>query len=125
MTEIQIKEPITDFVVFTDSTNSSENIYTMMNPIGPGGNRPNVRSSSCLNTPVLCFSTAKPAILLGFFSFFINISQFPMGPGPDGPMGGMGGMEQHHMNGSLGESSETLSSQHGHGQAFSHSHTTS
>uniref|UniRef100_A0A672T7B7 Single-stranded DNA-binding protein 3-like n=1 Tax=Sinocyclocheilus grahami TaxID=75366 RepID=A0A672T7B7_SINGR len=23
-----------------DSTNSSENIYTMMNPIGPGGNRP-------------------------------------------------------------------------------------
>uniref|UniRef100_A0A671WQ82 Single stranded DNA binding protein 4 n=1 Tax=Sparus aurata TaxID=8175 RepID=A0A671WQ82_SPAAU len=27
---------------FTDSTNSSENIYTMMNPIGPGGNRPNV-----------------------------------------------------------------------------------
>lgn len=25
-----------------DSTNSSENIYTMMNPIGPGGNRPNV-----------------------------------------------------------------------------------
>uniref|UniRef100_A0AAX7U4D8 LisH domain-containing protein n=1 Tax=Astatotilapia calliptera TaxID=8154 RepID=A0AAX7U4D8_ASTCA len=26
-----------------DSTNSSENIYTMMNPIGPGGNRPNVR----------------------------------------------------------------------------------
>uniref|UniRef100_A0A672YBD8 Single-stranded DNA-binding protein 3-like n=1 Tax=Sphaeramia orbicularis TaxID=375764 RepID=A0A672YBD8_9TELE len=26
---------------FIDSTNSSENIYTMMNPIGPGGNRPN------------------------------------------------------------------------------------
>lgn len=26
-----------------------------------------------------------------------------MGPGPDGPMGGMGAMEQHHMNGSLGE----------------------
>uniref|UniRef100_A0A8C7I5Y9 Single stranded DNA binding protein 4 n=1 Tax=Oncorhynchus kisutch TaxID=8019 RepID=A0A8C7I5Y9_ONCKI len=25
-----------------DSNNSSENIYTMMNPIGPGGNRPNV-----------------------------------------------------------------------------------
>ncbi|XP_038633225.1 single-stranded DNA-binding protein 4 isoform X2 [Scyliorhinus canicula] len=24
-----------------DSTNSSENMYTMMNPIGPGGNRPN------------------------------------------------------------------------------------
>uniref|UniRef100_A0A3Q3VW76 Uncharacterized protein n=1 Tax=Mola mola TaxID=94237 RepID=A0A3Q3VW76_MOLML len=29
-----------------DSTNSSENIYTMMNPIGPGGNRPNVSDSS-------------------------------------------------------------------------------
>ncbi|KAK1786712.1 hypothetical protein P4O66_017095, partial [Electrophorus voltai] len=25
-----------------DSTNSSENLYTMMNPIGPGGNRPSV-----------------------------------------------------------------------------------
>lgn len=76
----------------------------MMNPIGPGGSRPNVRSSSGLKTPVSCFSAAKPAVLLGFFFFFI--SQFPMGPGPDGPMGGMGGMEQHHMNGSLGESSE-------------------
>lgn len=30
-------------LLFVDSTNSSENIYTMMNPIGPGGNRPNVR----------------------------------------------------------------------------------
>uniref|UniRef100_A0A669BU62 Uncharacterized protein n=1 Tax=Oreochromis niloticus TaxID=8128 RepID=A0A669BU62_ORENI len=29
------------FSFFLDSTNSSENIYTMMNPIGPGGNRPN------------------------------------------------------------------------------------
>uniref|UniRef100_A0A8C5H391 Single-stranded DNA-binding protein 3-like n=1 Tax=Gouania willdenowi TaxID=441366 RepID=A0A8C5H391_GOUWI len=28
-------------LLFSDSTNSSENIYTMMNPIGPGGNRPN------------------------------------------------------------------------------------
>uniref|UniRef100_A0AAX7VAA7 Single stranded DNA binding protein 4 n=1 Tax=Astatotilapia calliptera TaxID=8154 RepID=A0AAX7VAA7_ASTCA len=28
-------------LLFVDSTNSSENIYTMMNPIGPGGNRPN------------------------------------------------------------------------------------
>uniref|UniRef100_A0A8C9YPU7 Single stranded DNA binding protein 4 n=1 Tax=Sander lucioperca TaxID=283035 RepID=A0A8C9YPU7_SANLU len=27
--------------LWTHSTNSSENIYTMMNPIGPGGNRPN------------------------------------------------------------------------------------
>uniref|UniRef100_A0A8C1ZPL1 Single stranded DNA binding protein 4 n=1 Tax=Cyprinus carpio TaxID=7962 RepID=A0A8C1ZPL1_CYPCA len=32
----------TDVICFhVDSTNSSENIYTMMNPIGPGGNRPN------------------------------------------------------------------------------------
>uniref|UniRef100_A0A8B9J7J4 Single-stranded DNA-binding protein 3 n=1 Tax=Astyanax mexicanus TaxID=7994 RepID=A0A8B9J7J4_ASTMX len=29
------------FHLCPDSTNSSENIYTMMNPIGPGGNRPN------------------------------------------------------------------------------------
>lgn len=75
----------------------------MMNPIGPGGNRPNVRSSSCLNTLRSCFSTEQTQLFY-WGSFFI--SQFPMGPGPDGPMGGMGGMEQHHMNGSLGESSK-------------------
>lgn len=34
------------FCFVADSTNSSENIYTMMNPIGPGGNRPNVSASA-------------------------------------------------------------------------------
>uniref|UniRef100_A0A7N8YLS1 Single stranded DNA binding protein 4 n=1 Tax=Mastacembelus armatus TaxID=205130 RepID=A0A7N8YLS1_9TELE len=34
-----------------DSTNSSENIYTMMNPIGPGGNRPNVSSGDMDGLP--------------------------------------------------------------------------
>lgn len=35
---------ITVFFIYfyVDSTNSSENMYTMMNPIGPGGSRPNV-----------------------------------------------------------------------------------
>lgn len=51
-----------------------------------------------------CFSTEQNRLFYWGCSF---ISQFPMGPGPDGPMGGMGGMEQHHMNGSLGESSKT------------------
>uniref|UniRef100_A0AAR2KEM7 LisH domain-containing protein n=1 Tax=Pygocentrus nattereri TaxID=42514 RepID=A0AAR2KEM7_PYGNA len=42
-----------------DSTNSSENIYTMMNPIGPGGNRPNVSyllpfdKQPCIGTSVV------------------------------------------------------------------------
>ncbi|KAL4608090.1 single-stranded DNA-binding protein 3-like isoform X1 [Arapaima gigas] len=40
-----------------DSTNSSENIYTMMNPIGPGGNRPNVSL-----TPWSRFSSQQPSL---------------------------------------------------------------
>lgn len=39
-----------------DSTNSSENIYTMMNPIGPGGNRPNVSGAFC----PICFPKSFP-----------------------------------------------------------------
>uniref|UniRef100_A0A3Q3JNY9 Uncharacterized protein n=1 Tax=Monopterus albus TaxID=43700 RepID=A0A3Q3JNY9_MONAL len=35
-----VSNPVMDSC--SNSTNSSENIYTMMNPIGPGGNRPNV-----------------------------------------------------------------------------------
>lgn len=42
-----------------DSTNSSENIYTMMNPIGPGGNRPNV-SVARLHFPVSFWGTGLP-----------------------------------------------------------------
>lgn len=74
----------------------------MMNPIGPGGNRPNVRASYCLNYRIIL-----PQNKTGHFNGVpFLVSQFPMGPGPDGPMGGMGGMEQHHMNGSLGECSK-------------------
>lgn len=32
-----------------------------------------------------------------------------MGPGSDGPMSGLGGMDSHHMNGSLGNNSNTTS----------------
>uniref|UniRef100_A0A667X526 Single stranded DNA binding protein 4 n=1 Tax=Myripristis murdjan TaxID=586833 RepID=A0A667X526_9TELE len=47
---VVILNPLVCF--FTDSTNSSENIYTMMNPIGPGGNRPNVINGYLLMTQV-------------------------------------------------------------------------
>ncbi|XP_036997957.2 single-stranded DNA-binding protein 4 isoform X8 [Artibeus jamaicensis] len=56
-----------------DSTNSSENMYTIMNPIGPGAGRAN---SFC--------------------------PQFPLGPSPEGPMAAMSALEPHHVNGSLG-----------------------
>uniref|UniRef100_A0A8C2TLG5 Single stranded DNA binding protein 4 n=1 Tax=Coturnix japonica TaxID=93934 RepID=A0A8C2TLG5_COTJA len=51
-----------------DSTNSSENMYTMMNPIGPAGTRPNVSDdmggcwggpptlSPCAHSPFVCSS---------------------------------------------------------------------
>ncbi|XP_053768126.1 single-stranded DNA-binding protein 4 isoform X4 [Desmodus rotundus] len=56
-----------------DSTNSSENMYTVMNPIGPGAGRANP----------FC-------------------PQFPLGPSPEGPMAAMSALEPHHVNGSLG-----------------------
>ncbi|XP_046893270.1 LOW QUALITY PROTEIN: single-stranded DNA-binding protein 3-like [Hypomesus transpacificus] len=37
---LQAVKVIVVVFVLPDSTNSSENIYTMMNPIDPGGNRP-------------------------------------------------------------------------------------
>ncbi|KAJ7423663.1 hypothetical protein BTVI_09014 [Pitangus sulphuratus] len=57
-----------------DSTNSGDNMYTLMNAVPPGPNRPNVNMRLA----------------------------FPLGPGSDGPMSGLGGMDSHHMNGSLG-----------------------
>uniref|UniRef100_A0A8U7NIC0 Single stranded DNA binding protein 4 n=1 Tax=Corvus moneduloides TaxID=1196302 RepID=A0A8U7NIC0_CORMO len=87
-----------------DSTNSSENMYTMMNPIGPAGNRPNVSDGmgdrnwgQGLGTGTGMRGGVPPTFLTPPFPF-----QFPMGPGPEGPMGGMSAMEPHHMNGSLG-----------------------
>lgn len=79
----------------------------MMNPIGPGGNRPNVSVFIqkgvflCLKDGLMFSLKLLQILNKKLFSF-----KFPMGPGPDGPMGGMGAMEQHHMNGSLGESQQ-------------------
>ncbi|KAM5232525.1 single-stranded DNA-binding protein 4 isoform 2-T2 [Hipposideros larvatus] len=82
-----------------DSTNSSENMYTIMNPIGPGAGRANVSGELWVGgcwrqwpswhnggpspTPPLCL-------------------QFPLGPGSEGPMAAMSALEPHHVNGSLG-----------------------
>ncbi|XP_074060864.1 single-stranded DNA-binding protein 4 isoform X2 [Macrotis lagotis] len=98
-----------------DSTNSSESMYTMMNPIGPGSNRPNVSdlpptAPSQSPIPSLCYSntiTESPPPTLSSVPhhppILTHLSlQFPMGPGPEGPMAAMGAMEPHHMNGSLG-----------------------
>lgn len=71
----------------------------MMNPIGPGGNRPNVSFYTFYSPP------GNIDIFFGMELKGFVFLQFPMGPGPDGPMGGMGAMEPHHMNGSLGETS--------------------
>lgn len=53
--------------LFTDSTNSSENIYTMMNPIGPGGNRPNVSDGDIKLSPPATQAYWPLFILLVFF----------------------------------------------------------
>ncbi|KAG9343427.1 hypothetical protein JZ751_013591 [Albula glossodonta] len=83
-----------------DSTNSSENIYTMMNPIGPGGNRPNSASNATSHSGPLTVKWRISACVC--LTAPLSEIKFPMGPGPDGPMGAMGAMEPHHMNGSLG-----------------------
>ena len=87
--------------VLPDSTNSSENIYTMMNPIDPGGNRPTVRLREVVMVTSCPCSSVSPCVAMAACSDCVSL-QFPMGPGPGGPMGGMGSMEPHHMNGSLG-----------------------
>uniref|UniRef100_A0A7N6AXY2 LisH domain-containing protein n=1 Tax=Anabas testudineus TaxID=64144 RepID=A0A7N6AXY2_ANATE len=43
-----------------DSTNSSENIYTMMNPIGPGGNRPNFPLGPGPDGPMAAMGAMEP-----------------------------------------------------------------
>uniref|UniRef100_A0A8C6TTZ3 Single stranded DNA binding protein 4 n=1 Tax=Neogobius melanostomus TaxID=47308 RepID=A0A8C6TTZ3_9GOBI len=44
----------------SDSTNSSENIYTMMNPIGPGGNRPNFPMGPGPDGPMGAMGSMEP-----------------------------------------------------------------
>lgn len=83
-----------------DSTNSSENMYTIMNPIGPGAGRANVSRGYRVGAAegggpagdgVARVPRCPPR------------PQFPLGPGPEGPMAAMSAMEPHHVNGSLGE----------------------
>uniref|UniRef100_A0A671P7J2 Single-stranded DNA-binding protein 3-like n=1 Tax=Sinocyclocheilus anshuiensis TaxID=1608454 RepID=A0A671P7J2_9TELE len=48
-----------------DSTNSSENIYTMMNPIGPGGNRPNFPMGPGPDGPMGGMGSMEPHLMNG------------------------------------------------------------
>ncbi|KAG8013255.1 Single-stranded DNA-binding protein 2, partial [Nibea albiflora] len=82
-----------------DSTNSSENIYTMMNPIGPGGNRPNFPMGPGPDGPMGAMGAMEPHHMngsLGGCFFFPQSSPNNMGgmnnppgtPRDDGEMGG-------------------------------------
>ncbi|KAK7805161.1 hypothetical protein U0070_004287 [Myodes glareolus] len=83
-----------------DSTNSSENMYTIMNPIGPGAGRANVSGGQCASPDGDPAGGGRPEPHAAL------CPQFPLssgpGPGPEGPMASMRAMESHHVNGSLG-----------------------
>lgn len=97
-------------VLPSDSTNSGDNMYTMINTVPPGGSRPNVRPFICLCIMRVCVGgyvgvsvcVIAPTLVFLFVLHFVPPLQFPMGAGGDGPLGGMAGMEPHHINGSLG-----------------------
>lgn len=80
-----------------DSTNSSENMYTIMNPIGPGAGRANVSAGRCASPDGDPAGSGRPEPHAAL------CPQFPLGPSPEGPMASMSTMEPHHVNGSLGE----------------------
>lgn len=80
-----------------DSTNSSENMYTIMNPIGPGAGRANVSGGRCASPDGDPSGEGRPEPHAAL------CPQFPLGPSPEGPMASMSTMEPHHVNGSLGE----------------------
>uniref|UniRef100_A0A7N9B1Y0 Uncharacterized LOC113137367 n=1 Tax=Mastacembelus armatus TaxID=205130 RepID=A0A7N9B1Y0_9TELE len=81
-----------------DSTNSSENIYTMMNPIGPGGNRPNFPMGPGPDGPMGAMGAMEPHHMNGSLGEFKHSVSSPnnMGgmnnppgtPRDDGEMGG-------------------------------------
>ncbi|EDL90713.1 similar to RIKEN cDNA 1210002E11, isoform CRA_b [Rattus norvegicus] len=79
-----------------DSTNSSENMYTIMNPIGPGAGRANVSGGRCASPDGDLAGGGRPEPHAAL------CPQFPLGPSPEGPMASMSTMEPHHVNGSLG-----------------------
>uniref|UniRef100_A0A4W5RQ73 Single stranded DNA binding protein 4 n=1 Tax=Hucho hucho TaxID=62062 RepID=A0A4W5RQ73_9TELE len=68
----------------SDSTNSSENIYTMMNPIGPGGNRPNFTMGPGPDGPMGGMGSMEPHHMNG--SLVMNNP--PGTPRDDGEMAG-------------------------------------
>uniref|UniRef100_A0A3B1KBL6 Zgc:110158 n=1 Tax=Astyanax mexicanus TaxID=7994 RepID=A0A3B1KBL6_ASTMX len=82
-----------------DSTNSSENIYTMMNPIGPGGNRPNFPMGPGPDGPMGGMGSMEPHHMNGSLGELGNrksnspnnmagMNNPPGTPRDDGEMGG-------------------------------------
>ncbi|OBS64700.1 hypothetical protein A6R68_06755, partial [Neotoma lepida] len=72
-----------------------ENMYTIMNPIGPGAGRANVSGGRCASPDGDPAGGGRPEPHAAL------CPQFPLGPGPEGPMASMSAMEPHHVNGSL------------------------
>ncbi|XP_040598014.1 single-stranded DNA-binding protein 4 isoform X1 [Mesocricetus auratus] len=79
-----------------DSTNSSENMYTIMNPMGPSAGRANVSGGRCASPDGDPAGGGRPEPHTAL------CPQFPLGPGPEGPLASMSALETHHVNGSLG-----------------------
>ncbi|XP_055474698.1 single-stranded DNA-binding protein 4 isoform X6 [Psammomys obesus] len=77
-----------------DSTNSSENMYTIMNTVGPGAGRANVSGGRCASPDGDPAGGGRPEPHAAL------CPQFPLGP--EGSMAPMNTMEPHHVNGSLG-----------------------
>uniref|UniRef100_A0A8K9XQS1 LisH domain-containing protein n=1 Tax=Oncorhynchus mykiss TaxID=8022 RepID=A0A8K9XQS1_ONCMY len=81
-----------------DSNNSSENIYTMMNPIGPGGNRPNFPMGPGPDGPMGAMGAMEPHHMNGSGDMdglpknspnnMGGMSNPPGTPRDDGEMGG-------------------------------------
>uniref|UniRef100_A0A8C9VQ40 Single stranded DNA binding protein 4 n=1 Tax=Scleropages formosus TaxID=113540 RepID=A0A8C9VQ40_SCLFO len=71
-----------------DSTNSSENIYTMMNPIGPGGNRPNQRGTLCHGASPSAGSGDMDGLPKNSPNNMAGMNNPPGTPRDDGEMGG-------------------------------------
>uniref|UniRef100_A0A8C1XZL5 Single stranded DNA binding protein 4 n=1 Tax=Cyprinus carpio TaxID=7962 RepID=A0A8C1XZL5_CYPCA len=77
-----------------DSTNSSENIYTMMNPIGPGGNRPNFPMGPGPDGPMGGMGSMEPHHMNGSlgetssYKWLICMNNPPGTPRDDGEMAG-------------------------------------
>uniref|UniRef100_A0A3B5AJ87 Single-stranded DNA-binding protein 3-like n=1 Tax=Stegastes partitus TaxID=144197 RepID=A0A3B5AJ87_9TELE len=92
--------PGTPIMPSPGSTNSSENIYTMMNPIGPGGNRPNFPMGPGPDGPMGAMGAMEPHHMNGSLSGDMDglpksspnnmggMNNPPGTPRDDGEMGG-------------------------------------